>query len=106
MQTRSYKSKDTRYDELVNTAIALAETDYRALTREALAARSKTSRALINHYLGSRDDLRECIVSEAVKRGRTRFIANYLAATMGLDIEIAAAVAKTIIRKANNETNQ
>lgn len=77
----SRKTSTVRRAEIHQAMLDVAEaSDYRFMTREAVAAHVGVAAPLINAYVGGVDEMREHTVVLAIKYGRLRVVAQAMAA--------------------------
>ena len=79
--TSQRKTSTVRRAEIHEAMLAVAEaSDYRYMTREAVAAHVGVAAPLINAYVGGVEEMREHTVALAIRLGRLRVIAQAMAA--------------------------
>lgn len=81
---------DKRRLHILGVAIRLSKLNgYRNITREEVAEAAKVSSALINNYFGTIEDLRKCVIRQAVVDEIPIIIAQYLAVADDNTVEIS-----------------
>lgn len=77
--TRKRADADLRKDQILNTAINLAEkSGYNIITRSDVARHAKVSPGLVTHYFGTVEELRYEVIKKAIKSKVLRIIAQAL----------------------------
>ena len=72
------KSDKTKQRILDAAMIEAAQVGYMRVTRNAIAERAETSRALVSHYFGTMVTMRRAIMSEAIRARHLRIVAQGL----------------------------
>ena len=70
-----------RRDSILDAALYSAEkSHYRMITREVIAFNAQVSPALVAHYLGSIDEIRDLVLKTAIERENAQIVAQGLVA--------------------------
>lgn len=79
-EDRSALMRAERFPKIMAAAMRLAvERGYRIISRGDIAEAAGSSPALVSHYFGTMDDLRNAVMVEAVKTGQLDIVAQGLA---------------------------
>lgn len=90
---------DTRKNQLIETALTLAESvGYKRATRAAIARKSGVSMPTVQHYLGNKYEIRELILAEAKRHKRKKILQDYFSTVLSLTSAKAKEVVQLVLK--------